>query len=118
MSDDELDHHREAFQRSIRLCDKIFGEHAFEKPVNSEYEKKKRKNPALFEAWTVNLANIPDATAKKLIENKDQVFNKLQEMIATDGGFLNAISTATQKPDSVSIRHEGIRRIIQEVANA
>ncbi|GHT52252.1 hypothetical protein FACS1894106_0570 [Spirochaetia bacterium] len=112
ISDDELNRIKTAFQRSIRLCKQLFDDRAFEKSVN---EGNKKKNYSLFEVWTVCLARISDSIAEKLVNKKELVLLKLQEMIINDEDFFGSISTATQKPEDVQIRYDRIQKLIREV---
>lgn len=106
------------FRRATRLSFEIFGETAFEKPDVAEPQRRKRKNTSLFEVWSVWLAKISDKQASSLIANKDQVVEKLKNLIEKDNLFLNSISFATQKRDHVRIRYDRVGKIIQEITNA
>jgi len=107
----------EAFRRALAYCEQLFGSLAFEKR-NGEDNKRKRKNSALFEVWTVSLAKVSDANAMLLVERKDMLNEKMQALVNTDNEFFQAISMATQKRDNVRIRYDRIQKIIQEVLNA
>ncbi|MDR1748363.1 MAG: DUF262 domain-containing protein [Spirochaetaceae bacterium] len=107
-----------AFRRAITLCEKIFGDRAFEKSTGDENEKKKRKNSSLFEAWTVSLARVSDDVAQKLVEKNKLLVSRFSQLIKDDEIFFRSISMATQKRENIQIRHQRIKDIINEVANA
>jgi len=114
----ELEDLGSTFKRVIRYCDRIFGNSAFEKRT-SVSEGRRRKNSSLFETWTVNLARIDDAKAEVLVQKKEILKERLDVLLGDENGnFFRAISMATQKRDSVRIRHEAIQHIIQEVLDA
>jgi hypothetical protein len=115
VSGGELNKIKSAFQRSIHLCGKLFGDRSFEKLNDEENGKRKRKNSSLFEVWTVSLAKVSDEDAEKLVQEKEMLFLKFQKLINEDTIFFQAISMATQKKDNVRIRYERIQNIIQEV---
>ncbi len=117
----ELHRIAKAFRQATRLSYQIFGEGAFEKRVATDSDRRKRKNTTLFEVWTVCLAELVDkdpAKVQRLLEDKEQVVEKLQILFESDGDFFRSITFATQKRDHVRIRYDRVRKIIQEVAGA
>jgi hypothetical protein len=114
----ELDNIEKAFGRALKACFDIFGERAFEKrgkeaPKNGHL----RKNTSLFEAWTVEVAKQDDETIARLVERRETVIEKNQDLIDGDTSFYNSISLATQKRDYIRIRHEAVDAIIREVSH-
>ena len=114
----ELDDLASVFRRVIRYCYQILGESAFEKRTAASIGRR-RKNSSLFETWTVNLARIDDTDAAVLVQRKEDLKSKMDELLGNENSdFFRAISMATQKKDNVRIRHEAIQTIIQEVLDA
>lgn len=115
-SDSELEKIERAFQESLRLCYEIFGTYSFEKRY-SDRENHRLKNASLFEAWTVNTANLPEETARLLVERREMVI-AYAEACLKEPDFYRSISEATQKHEHIFIRHSRIKKLIEDVTHA
>ncbi|NVB37140.1 DUF262 domain-containing protein [Pseudenhygromyxa sp. WMMC2535] len=99
-----------AFHRAMDNAHAVFGEHAFRKwPLSSE-----RRNPvnrALFEAWSVVLA---DYEREKVVAKADQIAKAARRLMTDDEDFLAAISQGTGDSRRVRRRFEAVRGIVQK----
>ena len=116
-SDTELNDLEIIFTEAIKTCFAIFGKYAFEKRIDNEESKRRRKNASLFEAWMVSVALLPSTDKEKLIHKKESVLWGFSILLANSQNFERSISIATQKYDHVKIRHDMIKSLIQEVLN-
>jgi len=117
----------DAFKRAVQLCWNIFDNRAFEKNKRKVASRAVRKSAVLFEVWTVALARVSEAEAKKLIRNKKQIVRNHrkaignqsgQEQTNTDVTYLTSISTSTHKRNHFKVRRDTVQSIINEVLNA
>ncbi|GLI36991.1 DUF262 domain-containing protein [Geobacter hydrogenophilus] len=105
-----------AFADGIERSFNIFGDRAFEKRSDGEEDvKRKRKNTALFEVWTVSLAKLSDEDAAKLIERGERLNELHRTEMDPTKEYYRSISLATQKREHVRIRYSTVSKIIQEV---
>jgi len=103
MPENERDAHREAFLRSMRMNQKVYGRHAFRKHT-SPNEPRKPFNLALFEVFSVLFAAYQEDPIKgKRMEDKlrSGFYN-----LMGDPRFLRSISAATTAPESVAARFD------------
>lgn len=107
----------EAFKVAILRNYKIFGDNAFEKTVEENTSKRKRKNSTLFEVWTTTMAKMSEEDFLTLSENKDMFLVKYHEMLQNDNDFIRSITYSTQKKEHYRIRKEKIENLIQETLN-
>lgn len=110
---ESLEQLEQAYHMALKRSWDLFGETAFEKP-----ESRGKKNSALYEVWTVNLARLKDTEAKKLINAKIKVMKKHDEIIRSNKIYSDAISFSTKNKEYFRIRHERVKKIIQEVLHA
>ncbi len=81
---------RTAFTRAMDSAYRIFGEHAFRKPLEGQ-RRSGPVNKALFESVSVNLARRTDAELENLITHRDRIQEELR-MLMLDPRFVEAIS--------------------------
>ncbi len=113
LSDLERDKMKIDFSESMKLIKEIFGNWAFRK--SDKYpEKKKPINKALFEIWSVSIAQLNDNQRKQLLLKKDILFEESIQLIKNDLTFFNSITTSTGNKGSVNYRFSSIEKIIQE----
>ena len=110
LDDRALEGISEAFARGLYLAHEVFGDDAFRKwPIDSD-----RRNPfnrALFEAWTVELAQ---ADAEAVTISKRDICRSARKAMATDDTYISSVSSATGYIFSVHTRFEKTRSIIME----
>lgn len=106
--DDELVRIRHAFTAGMRNANIVFGEHAFRKwPLGSA--KRKPLNRALFESWSVALADLREEQAW---DAAVQIAAAARDAMTTDTEYAAAISYGTGKPEQVRRRFERARAIV------
>lgn len=101
------------FERSMHVAQDTFGEHAFRKV----FEGQKRRlpvNKALFEAVSVNLAQLSSAEVEILEGRRDAVMSGMVDLMK-DEQFLSSISYATGNPKRVQRRFAGVREMLRGV---
>jgi len=114
----ELDSYRESFQTALYRCWQIFGAAAFEKRVNDQAPRKRRKNSTLFEVWTNALAALSESEMDTLYGRKDKLVQKDLDLMTNDNDYFKAITYSTQKKDHFRIRRDNVVKIIREVLDA
>ena len=113
LSNSELDIIRLRFKGAMKTSKRIFGRFAFRKVYILE-ERRKPLNKALFEVWSVLLSKLTDDERKKLIENKEKVFNSFIFALTSNENSLDRfISTGTADKFNVINRFIEIDRIIR-----
>lgn len=115
MSDSERDTIRTAFNRAMSAATRIFGKYAFRK----FFEVEGRRGPvskALFEATSVNLAQLPDFAVEALVEQRDEVVAAVARLMSTDEEFRAAISASTGDRRRVAKRFGAIATLFAELA--
>lgn len=113
---EELERLRRRFHRALGGAFDVLGENAFRK-VYQEGSHKLPVNKALFEAWMVNLDELPDPDLHTLTDRKDKVLRSFI-LLMQDSQFEKSISMATRDLSKVKLRVEAIRLLIQGVLRA
>ncbi len=117
-SDAELDYYRASFQSAIYRCWQIFGAAAFEKRVNDQQPRRRRKNSTLFEVWTNALAEVSEAEMEILYERKEGLVQKDLDLMTNNNDYFKSITYSTQKKDHFRIRRKAVAQIIREVLDS
>ena len=102
------------FTTAMNAAHAIFGSDAFRKRY-SEDDSRKPVSKALFEAWAVNLANIPPGDLQTLIERGAAVKLAFQELMVEDRFFEVSISSSTGTVQRVHKRFSAIEHLIRSV---
>lgn len=110
-TNDELDKIQVAFDKAMKLSKIIFGKWAFRK-VYSINERRKPINKALFEVWSVELANLTMEEQKRAISRKKSIFQEFIKLMNTDNTFVAAITSATGDKGRVNYRYNKIHEIL------
>lgn len=110
-TNDELDKIRMAFDKAMKLSKIIFGKWAFRK-VYSTDERRKPINKALFEVWSVELANLTMEDQKRAISSKKSIFQEFIKLMNTDNTFEATITSATGDKGRVNYRYNKIHEIL------
>lgn len=113
-NDDSLDLNKieEDFVRAARASEFLFGVNAFRKRIKDKNQYG-RINKPLFEAVMVQLAKRTEEDIELLYEHKDEFLEKYQELL-TNENFVSVITNGTATIQSVSYRHDAIKKIINE----
>ena len=112
LSDSQRREMEQAFLQSMLRAKALFGTKAFRK-IGSKGEARKI-NKALFEAWSVSLALIDNREYKKLLLQKDQLYERFVALLADDT-FNMSITTGTGGDFQVRTRFECISQLIRQV---
>ena len=110
-TNDELDKIQMSFDKAMKLSKIIFGKWAFRK-VYSTNERRKPINKALFEVWSVELANLTMEEQKRAISRKKSIFQEFIKLMNTDNTFGAAITSATGDKGRVNYRYNKIHEIL------
>ena len=114
----ELDSYRESFQTALYRCWQIFGPAAFEKRVNDQPPRGRRKNSTLFEVWTNALAALSESEINTLYERKEELVQKDLDLMTNNNDYFKSITYSTQKKDHFRLRRNNVAQIIREVLDA
>lgn len=106
-----LDQFKRDFERAMTNASRLFGKHAFRKwPAGDK--KVNRINRALFEVWSVILADHEWDVVKP---HKAAIVEKARDMMFCDEEFISSISTGTGSSVSIITRYSKVRSILTEV---
>lgn len=103
---------KEAFEKSMDCCRRIFGEDAFRKR-NRPSDRRKPISKSVFDTVSVNIAWLIDAERVKLVERADIFKQKMMELF-NDEKFNFSISTGTAQKYNVEQRFSRVKQIIHE----
>lgn len=96
------------FERAMVAASVLFGEYAFRK-WSLESDRRSPLNRALFESWSVALA---DYELDKLRARKDQIVKDVRKAFSSDRDYLASVTMATADLARVRMRLATARRIL------
>lgn len=109
---DTLERCRKDFLKAMTYAHRIFGDTAFRKlNANGRYG---RINKPLYDAVSVNLAELSEQNCEMLLERKERLLCSYAALLG-DVEFLDIITNGTAKIQNVQSRHARIHEIFQEV---
>lgn len=111
----ERDQIKTDFKKAMNAAYELFSHDAFRKRY-AETDRRKPINKALFDTWSVNLAQLSHAEIAQLEDRKSQLQTGFIELMNTDE-FDSAVSRSTGDAASVRRRFEGVAMLIQRVLN-
>ena len=112
MTDAERTSLRKTFERAMRIAHEIFGPHAFRKRYGNDDDRRRPVNKALFEAWSVGLAQALDCQDRLVAMRRDLVAGSYELMRQRD--FEAAVSAATGTASKVKCRFGAVEALIEE----
>lgn len=112
MTDAERGGLRETFERAMRTAHGIFGAHAFRKRYGEDDDRRRPINKALFEAWSVGLAQASDSR-NELLAKRAQLVAASHELMRQQE-FEAAVSAATGTASKVKRRFGAVEELIEE----
>lgn len=116
ITDNNKDDIETKFVQAMQTCWAIFGSDAFRKRYdNPPISRRKPLNKALFEVWSVHLAQLSAKDCQILIQKKDMVVLNLFNLLNSDNYFDICISYSTGNANRVRYRFEQIKELIQTV---
>ncbi len=107
----QLDNIMAAFDKAMKLSKTIFGKWAFRKVYSTE-ERRKPINKALFEVWSVELANLTMEERERAVFHKKDIFKEFVKLMNNDATFVAAITSATGDKGRVNYRYNKIHEIL------
>ena len=105
----------DSFKNAMRAAYQIFESETFRKPRGGA-TRRRRINIALFEAWSVQLAKCTPEQIVKLIERRDEVQRRFQELMWPGSDLERAVSASTASARNVHKRFQIIGELIEEFA--
>lgn len=108
VSNQELDNLAEDFRIAMRLGYQIFGSDAFRKPSAGRWGRSP-VNRALFESWSVTLA---EAARENLYIDYDRIRIAANDLMTTDYVYIDSITTSTGDPRKVRYRFTKAREVL------
>jgi len=69
---------KELFYLAMKRARDLFGDHAFRKSVPNQNRRRTPVNKSLFEAWSVILSEMEEATYQALSENRERFYSLLE----------------------------------------
>jgi hypothetical protein len=105
---------RQLFEKAIRACQKVFGDHAFHKPTPSGWRE--QFISPLYDAQMVAMALLPPSYIKILGNRKDAVNEAIRERFEEDTEFVKSVSQSTNNSASVRRRVQTMIDTLKEVA--
>ncbi|OUD11649.1 DUF262 domain-containing protein [Thioflexithrix psekupsensis] len=112
IDDNTLKMYKFNLQAALHTCNEIFGHQIFSKSIMGK--EKNKKNPALFEVWTVLIARLSDEERKNLSQKKGSVCAEFADKLKNDDDFFSAISRSTLGATQIKKRFETIESIIRK----
>ncbi|MDE0054204.1 MAG: DUF262 domain-containing protein [Gammaproteobacteria bacterium] len=113
MSEEGRRNLRTSFNHAMAVAARIFGEYAFRKRYGVDDERRRPVNKALFEAWSVGLANRSIEEHKKLMNRRKMVAEQFFGLMCSDD-FEGAVSTATGTASKVHLRFGAVADLIED----
>lgn len=111
-TEDTIQKCRIDFLKAMKYAACIFGDKAFRKiTANGRYGM---INKPLYDAVTVNLANLSIRDCEKLLKKKEEVLERYIELLKNQK-FAGIITSGTASIDNVRDRHCEICKLFQEV---
>ena len=112
IDDNTLEMYRLNLQSALKACYEIFGNHIFSKSITGKENNK--KNPALFEVWTVLIARLSDNERENLLQKKEMVCSEFSDKLKNDDDFFSSISRSTLGATQIKKRFETVESIIRK----
>lgn len=114
LPEDELDNIRSRFKKSMIAAETIFGDRAFRKWYHWD-ERRKPLSKALFDTWSVVLAQLSVLEIDILINHRHELCEAFMETMRTNEEFTKAISAATGDKNRVNTRFKTISTLVQKI---
>lgn len=103
---------RNLFTRSIDGCEKIWGQHAFHKPMTGGGWRDQLISP-LYDAQMIAVALLSDADLQEAISQKKAVLQATRKLFQEHHGFVKSVTQGTNTPSSVRMRIETMKAMLE-----
>jgi Protein of unknown function DUF262 len=97
----DVNKYRIQFNSAIDICERIWGEHAFQKPISSGWQN--QLIAPLFDAQMVAVSLLGRGKVAYLVSNQLAVLDRTRNLYENDKAFSKSVSQATG--DSLAIRN-------------
>ena len=105
---------KQRFESALSLAHKIFNKDVFRKFQDGAHHRSPI-NKALFDAVATQFAKIPEHKHSILLTHKQDVKEKLKNLLSQDSYFFSSITSSTNDKNKVRYRHETIKKLIIEI---
>lgn len=109
----DLDILTKSFNRSLTICEQIWGDLAFRRPEGNIWRS--QALAGLFDAQMISASLLTDDQAKKLTSRPEDVL-ELTKKLFQDKEFDTAVRTGTNTPSRVKVRIERLASSLKELA--
>lgn len=113
MSDKDRQSLAEDFFRAMRAARDLFGNRAFRKVYEGDAGRRPI-NRALFETWSVELAQCSPAGLGALVTRREELLGAFVFHLSTDRDFERAISVGTGDRRRVKTRFRAVRSLVRQ----
>ncbi|HCW35902.1 MAG TPA: DUF262 domain-containing protein [Staphylococcus sp.] len=109
-------HLKNLFQQSIQVCDFIWEQNAFYKPLPNGNFRELFIAP-LFDAQMIAVAKVINENGVGVFNhiNKDKLIRRTVELLLNDKDFLKATTQATNNPNNIKLRVHTIYLLLKEL---
>jgi hypothetical protein len=111
--DDDVRDFRDAFNYAIEGCERIWGNHAFQKPINNGWQK--QLIAPLWDAEMVAVSLIDEARIEQLVANQPIVLNAKRKLYEKDSAFRKSVSQSTGDTAAIRNRIGGMLDMLRTV---
>ena len=115
ITDEQREEIREAFDKSMKCCYRIFQKDTFRKRYTL-HERRKPLSRSVYDTLSVNIARLSDEQRTILIKARSTFRKKMMELF-NNSKFNYAISIGTGQKYNVEIRFRMVKELIEEILN-
>jgi hypothetical protein len=108
-----LDRYRLVFNNTIRVCQEIWGDHAFERPQGRAGWRNQMISP-LYDAQMVSVATLSFSEQAEAIRNRTEVILRTRDMF-DDEEFVKSVTRATNNAGSIRKRISSFNSLFTEM---
>lgn len=106
---------RNKFNRALTACEEIWGQRAFQKPLENGWRE--QFIAPLYDAQMAAISELTDTEISNLISNKEQVINDFRELFLTNKVFAKSVNQATSDSSAISTRVSMLLTLCKGLAN-
>ena len=116
MTEGEKNKIKQDFTNSMKLNYEVFENQAFRK-METDQERRKPLNKALFDVFSVVFAELNDEERIKIKSKKKQVVDALIDLLENDNEFLTSVTSSTSDKGRVNYRFKKIEELVNSLLN-
>lgn len=114
IGEEEREQIKSRFIKAMCIAYDIFEDDAFRKRYNKN-NRRSNINKALFDSWSVNLAQLDNSEVEIIIKNKELLKERFITLLSNDKRFERSITTGTGDYSSVTKRFSSIKELVKGV---